>query len=78
MPSGEPEQNVLSSQSSTNLYESLSILLFAVEHGLPSGKVPHRTSVMSEGQRYTYTKIRTEGSAGGQSQKVMDAGLIDE
>ena len=41
-----------------NLCESLSILLFEVEQGLPSGNVPHRTSVLSEPQMHTYSRIR--------------------
>jgi hypothetical protein len=61
-----------------NLCESLSIRLFAVEQGLPSGSVPHRTRVTSEPQVYVYTKIRRckDGSERGfsasdQSRKVM-------
>jgi hypothetical protein len=46
----EPEQKVLSSQSSMNLCESLSILLFEVEQGLPSGSVPHQASGKSQPQ----------------------------
>lgn len=52
----EPEQNVLSSQSSINLCESLSTRLFAIEQGLPSGDVPGLTGIMSEPQRYAKTR----------------------
>jgi len=61
----EPEQNVLSSQSSMNLCESLLIRLFAVEQGLPSGDVSDRTGITNEPQRYAYIKIRTGDDGGG-------------
>lgn len=77
MPSTEPEQNVLSSQSSMNLCESLSIRLFAVEQGLPSGNVPDRTGITSEPERYTYTRIRTWDDRSGEALDIMNSVLDD-
>ena len=64
-PSAEPEQNVLSSQSSTNLCESLSILLFVVEQGLPSGDIPDRTEITNELQRITEIRMCDNENDGG-------------
>lgn len=67
VPSTEPEQKFLSSQSSINLCESLSIRLFAVEQGLPWGNVPDRTGITNEPEPERDTNItrnrkRNDGS----------------
>ena len=79
IPSTEPEQKFLSSQSSMNLCESLSIRLFAVEQGLPWGNVPDWTGITNKPkpERYTdMTRIRERSDGSGED--IDDSGQSRE
>lgn len=61
-----------------NLCECLSIRLFAVEQGLPSGDVPDWTGTISEPQRYAKTRTCGGGGGRGTGARVQVREVIDK